>query len=185
MIFTQKKQNSRGFTLLLAIIVSSIALAIGITIANLTLKQFLLSGVSRDSEMAFSAANAAVECLRYYDISLADGNTFDVPGDGSAQAEVANIQCFGQALNNLESEAVSGDEQRFQATWGTQNTCTDFSIYKFYSTSGDEDINVDGVSAGTCPEGAECTVIKARGYNRSCNSLTGSRVVERELTLVY
>lgn len=178
-------QTNRGFTLLFSIIVSSLVLAVGIAIINITLKQFILSGISEASEKAFYAANAGSECLRYWDRIQ---NQFDVPGDGGTRASIS-LSCMGQTVNEVSpGQRGSGDEQHFQITWGNDNICTDISIWKFYSEAPNGDIDpilVNGVDQGTCPEGSECTFAKARGYNRPCDQLGVARTVERELTIRY
>src|SRR3990167_7483874 len=59
--------SERGFTLLLAAIVSSIVLAVGAAIFGIAQKQVLLSAIGRDSQFAFYAADTAAECALYWD----------------------------------------------------------------------------------------------------------------------
>jgi hypothetical protein len=177
-------QTKKGFTVLIAIVVASIVLAIALSIMSITLKQLTLAGVARESEIAFQAANAGVECIRYYDISGSDGNTFDVPGNGGAQGSAASITCLDATVVNDLGAAGSGDEQHFEWTWDNSSVCTDVSIYKFYSESGSEDMD-PLITDRDCPEGVECTIVKARGYNAPCNAIQSNKVVERELTVIY
>lgn len=60
--------QKKGFTLLYAVIVSSIILAASISIINISLKQYKLSALSRESQIAFYAANTGVDCAVYWDI---------------------------------------------------------------------------------------------------------------------
>src|SRR3989344_4168548 len=60
--------DSRGFTLLLAALVSSITLAIGVSIFEITQKQVILSSLSRDSQYAFYTADTGAECALYWDV---------------------------------------------------------------------------------------------------------------------
>src|SRR3990167_2209689 len=62
-----KLRTSRGFTLLLAALVSSIVLAVGAAIFGIAQKQVLLSAIGRDSQLAFYAADTAAECALYWD----------------------------------------------------------------------------------------------------------------------
>ena len=63
----QKLLRQRGFTLLLAALVSSIVVAIGTSIFVIAQKQLILSSISRDSQYAFYAADTGAECALYWD----------------------------------------------------------------------------------------------------------------------
>jgi len=53
-----KKNNKReGFVLLFAVLISSLVLAVGISMISIALKQVQLSGSGRDSQYAFYVAN--------------------------------------------------------------------------------------------------------------------------------
>jgi len=60
---------SRGFTLFYALLVTSLLLALGLAVFNITLKELLLSSDARESQNAFYAADAALECALYWDRS--------------------------------------------------------------------------------------------------------------------
>lgn len=185
--------QQKGFTVLIAILVAAIVLAIGLSILGVVLKQLSLAGIARESEMAFHASNAGVECARYYDISETGGDTFDVPGDGTFRNGPVSITCMGiTSQNSLDDGKVqSRREQRYEFSWGSvgEERCTKIKLWKFYKISGPETpAIVDGVhvfGVGGCPQGVECTVIKSQGYNAACNALSGDTIVERELTVIY
>ncbi|MEI7513120.1 MAG: hypothetical protein WCJ74_00670, partial [bacterium] len=50
------RKTTTGFTVLFAVIVSSLILALGLGIVAITMKEVKLSGTGRDSELAFYAA---------------------------------------------------------------------------------------------------------------------------------
>ena len=56
---------SRGFTILFAVLISSIMLTIGIAIFNITIKELRLSSVARESQRAAYAADSGAECGLY------------------------------------------------------------------------------------------------------------------------
>lgn len=58
---------TRGFTLLLAVLISGILLALGFALFNIASKELLLSSVGRDSQFAFYAADSGIECALYWD----------------------------------------------------------------------------------------------------------------------
>jgi hypothetical protein len=82
-------QNQRGFTLLLAALVASITLSLGAAIYSITLKQLTLSGIGRDSQFAFYAADTSAECALYWDIRQGAFNTTTPP---------ATITCDGTTI---------------------------------------------------------------------------------------
>lgn len=56
-----------GFTLFVAMIVASLLLAVGFSIGNIILKQLILSGSGKDSQIAFYAADSGAECAQLWD----------------------------------------------------------------------------------------------------------------------
>lgn len=76
-----------GFAMLFTVLIVTLILSIAIGISNLTLRQTILSSLAKDSQLAFAAADAAVECGLYYDITLA---AFPSPMDsGTAPTTIA------------------------------------------------------------------------------------------------
>jgi len=72
-----KKNNyKKGYTLLFSVLVSSLLLAVGISILNISKKEFLLATSARDSSSAFYAADSSIEYALYHD-SLGD---YDMAG---------------------------------------------------------------------------------------------------------
>lgn len=57
----------RGFTLLIAVILASVLLTVGIALLDIAYKQVILSSSAKQSQYAFYAADAALECALYYD----------------------------------------------------------------------------------------------------------------------
>ena len=196
-MFCVRKTYAAGFTALIASLVAAIVLAIGLAILDVTLKQVQLAGVARQSDRAFHAAQAALECARYNDFQISPASPFAIPNDGVGDDN--EVECFGSA-QETGSPADSGDEQTVEWSWGddvngvaSPNVCSEISVYKFFNASSDEDmfsvgVGNDGVGNGNdrdCPQGFTCTVIKARGYNSICSEVGNEGVVERELTAVY
>ena len=68
-----KKQRTRnkkeeGFTILLAALVASLVLTLGISIFSVAQKQVVLSSLGRSSQFAFYSADTAAECALYWDV---------------------------------------------------------------------------------------------------------------------
>ncbi|MBI5004629.1 MAG: hypothetical protein HZC04_00370 [Candidatus Lloydbacteria bacterium] len=68
-IFSSATPKRRaGFVLLYAVLVASIALSVGLSIYSIALKELRISSSSRDSQLAFYAADAGTECALYWDV---------------------------------------------------------------------------------------------------------------------
>jgi Tfp pilus assembly protein PilX len=89
--------NKKGFTLLFAVLISSLLLSIGIAILDLTLKEFLLSSAGRESQLAFYAADDAMECALYWDHNTAggSGSSFATSSESTVNPSFA---CNGQTI---------------------------------------------------------------------------------------
>ncbi len=198
--------QQQGFALLTAIIVSVIILTIGLSILSTTLKQQVLTDIGQESERAFHAAYAGVECAQFWNI----GDVWDVA------TGTATIQCVDQAVttqtvfagnttsfpqdgatNAHEIKTAQFDWQSAGTADGTYtyDMCTQLTVYKYYDPSSatnmlalpipDPSTPLDPNSLKTCNIGVECTVVEARGYNRSCANLADVRTVEREITVRF
>ena len=62
-----KKIPQRGFTLLIAVVLSSVALALGLALIDISYKQVTLALASKQSQYAFVNADTALECTLYWD----------------------------------------------------------------------------------------------------------------------
>ncbi|GMU74464.1 MAG: hypothetical protein AMXMBFR44_6610 [Candidatus Campbellbacteria bacterium] len=71
-----------GFTLFYAVLISSLLLAVGLAVLNITYKEFVLSSGARDSETAFYAADSSLECALYWDSA---SRPFGFYGDSLAE----------------------------------------------------------------------------------------------------
>lgn len=161
----------RGFTLLIAILVIGVVLAIGLSILNITLREYLLSGIARESAIALNAADAGMECALYWDRS-SEGDKFDVG------APAPSITCMGQTVGGAIPQNTV--PQNFQFEWGTPKICAKVSVTKYFSLLGPVPMDV-----GTCPKGVECTRTVSLGYNKACSNLVDLRTVERGLRARY
>lgn len=60
--------HDKGFTILLAALVATLVLALGISVFSIAQKQIILSSLGRSSQYAFYAADTAAECALYWDV---------------------------------------------------------------------------------------------------------------------
>src|SRR3989344_8498174 len=178
----------RGFTLLLAALVSSVVLAVGAAIFSIAQKQVTLSVLGRDSQFAFYAADTAAECALYWDFRcnyFASSTALINPSCNNPEptCDTEQIQATGrptsapyfpytmtsQKMDFFEDAAISG------------NLCAQVSVIKCQGTF---DANGDCVSGGsTAPIH---TIIHADGYSTNCASIeTSARALQRSVELRY
>jgi len=91
------KNSKNGFTLLMAMIISSLLLSLGITIFNVTLKELVLSSYGRNSQFAFYAADTGIECALFWGIKKSAFST----------SSPTNIECDGKTIENVGGQSVS------------------------------------------------------------------------------
>ena len=149
------QNTQKGFTLFIAVLIGSLMLAIGFSIFNLSFKELLLSASSRDSQIAFYAADTGLECALYHDQKLRD---FQITGSGST----ASITCAGQTVS---ATRLSGSGV-FSWGWALETSsglCAKVEVNKYTSP--------------------ERTVIRSLGYNTCAD--TDPRKTERGLRVIY
>jgi len=192
--------KQKGFTLLFAVLVSTLVISISATITSIAMRQTILSGTSRESQYAYYAASTALECAHYWDKrGVMDQNkpsqvVFPIPGenDGSSRinsenAEYANITCSG-------FDIIGGNASEGIDEWETAPDTTTFYLkitdtvdikdsegnllfpqsYCAEATVTKTELDEDGLSTVT---------IEAKGYN-TCDE-NNPRRVERGLIQQY
>jgi Tfp pilus assembly protein PilX len=87
----KKFESKKGFTLLIAIVVTSMLLIISFVVANIAYKQLILANSNQESQYAFYNADSGIECAVYWDFKNGV-SAFNQPLSGSPV-------CNGQALS--------------------------------------------------------------------------------------
>ncbi len=95
-----KVNCSLGFTLLLSLIVVSAVLSVGLGVFDIVYRELILSGIGRESQKAFYAADTGIECALYWDVKRGEIST----------SSPSTIECAGQ------SASVGGLTSAFQIT---------------------------------------------------------------------
>jgi Tfp pilus assembly protein PilX len=155
-ILKRRVEHDRGYILLLAILISSVILSIGLGVYSLGLKQFILSAFLSDSQRALSAADRGVECFMYWD-SLFRNTTPPLeppftmfPSDNSAPVFPPNQDvavCSGQQLNastkwSTNVQTAANATTRFNLSF-TDGTCVDVEVFR---TTARTRVTADGFS---------------------------------------
>ena len=165
-----KKFSKKGFALLYAVLVSSLFLAIGATIASATLQNLIFSQSGRESQFAFYSADSGVECALYWDKIGRRDNVSVFPTSTTDVANPNGIKCNNEVLNvkvtSFSDHAVTtfniGQSDSLKP-YADGATCADIVITK----------------AQTSPN----TTITSNGYN-TCDTANVRRL-QRGLLVTY
>lgn len=195
-----KTKDTKGFTLLFAVLVSVLVLAVGASIINIALKQVILSGAGRESQFAFYAANSGIECALYWDLHGSTLVGTDVqyvfpPPGGLPLTATNDIRCNGTG-NIVSGTGFPSAASAFIKPWTQNNvgskTTTTFTIAVNNAINSDTSgilycaqVTVEKEnSTDTTGKPIVTTTITSQGLN-SCNPNADPRVVERGLVLQY
>ncbi len=170
---TPEVSRHRGFTLYYAVLFGSIILAIGASMLNLSLKEFLLSSSLKESEYAFFAADSGTECVLYWDLHGIPVTFPRTAVDGNAN--LSQIQCNGASIS--PAPVVSSASANYATTTFSYNI-SDSSGTPKYGVVLEVGKQVSSI------DGSITTTIISRGYNVLYNS-TSNRKIERAIVTQY
>ncbi len=131
----------KGFTLLLAALVSSVVLSIGAAVYAISFKQVQLSSVGRDSQFAFYAADTAAECGLFWDFrsDLRGGITFATSSASNNSNSLTTVTCNGQTVNVyvIASAAAAATSTFYYspAFDATHGHCAEVTVTKYYNST--------------------------------------------------
>src|ERR1035437_3666113 len=119
--------TSSGYTLLFAMIVASIVLALGVSILTISRKEFALSSSATQSTNAFYAADSGIGCAEYWDNNGAFSTSTFVEG--------TQVQC---SYNFIINTPVSSTVTKAPTNIGQDcnNASCTFTFYAPFSTDG-------------------------------------------------
>jgi hypothetical protein len=95
----------RGFTLLVAIIIASVALSLALALLDISYKQITLALTAKQSQYAFANADSALECALFWD-QKQDAFNFTTPastGIACATGAVANYDPIDDTSDNVRT----------------------------------------------------------------------------------
>ncbi len=172
---------NRGFTIFFATLVGSLALAIGLGIYDVVVRQLSLSTTVSQSQYAIFAADSGVECALYWDSkyggsgsAFATSSTSAVPG--------SDIICgsYDMAANGTPPVPFAAQPTGWTA-WGVTSSASAATTTFTLTFPGYTYCAVVEVSKITSA-GVSQTVIYSHGFN-SC--VAGATRLERELKVTY
>ncbi|HVV38927.1 MAG TPA: hypothetical protein VHD31_01215 [Candidatus Paceibacterota bacterium] len=162
--------HKRGFTVFFAVLVSSLALAIGLAVYDLLVRELALSQTATQSQYAIYASDMGAECALYWDAkyntsdsAFATSSTFTVIPSSPA------VTCNGQDITaQLRAPATSANA-----------ATTTFTLSTVSGNAAAPCATVTVAKAGNPSQ----TTVTSHGYN-TCSS-TGIVRLERALQINY
>jgi len=112
-------KRTQGFTLLFAVLISSLLLAIGLAIFNITIKEIILSSAGRESQFAFYAADTGAECALYWDLK----------GGAFSTSTVGSLNCNNVTISDLGGQGY-GVPSIFTLDFAPEPYCVIVSVTK-------------------------------------------------------
>ena len=165
------KKTQRGFALLVAVIFMTVMLTFGLSLGALSYKQAVLASGAQESQYAFYAADAGLECALYAD---QQSGAFIYPLSDPGVAP--SMSCDGiPALSASEvwNTAYWVVTERLSLDSGTTHPrCADVTIYKY------KDAQANGTTS----------YLYSQGYDVSCGEVASSnnpRIVSRGINVHY
>ncbi len=162
--------NQKGFSLFMAITIAAALLLVTFIVSSISTKSLEFASLGRDSQIAFFAADAGVECALYWDVNF-DPSKFDFVGSGSP------IMCGGGPISN--GDAIAGTSTNTRIGGGGMGNPT--STFGFVMNRGINPTTACAIVIVT--KGISSTHISSFGYN-TCNT-NDSRRVERGIEVDY
>ncbi len=163
------KNKKNGFALLIAVIFMSVMLSLGLALGSLAYKQQVLASSATESQYAFYAADAALECALYADQQNNGQQSLFAYQPSPASAPL--LSCGGATIAPGTPTWPTGQWILTYRLSYDNSHCADVTVYK-------------------PPSGSGTTYLFAQGYDVSCdtvaNSATiGARFVSRGLSSHY
>ena len=136
--------KKHGFTLLLAVLVISVALSVSLGASTLVISQLAISRDARESLEAFYAANAGIECALYWDIQYKfDENPPGVSAFDPLNVSTTEIECNdadnphffvgGPAVTCVSNDVPCTDGRTVISNFIVDNQCVEITVEKFRS----------------------------------------------------
>ena len=171
--------SQKGYTLIFAVIVSSVVLSIGAFILSISRKQFILSSAARDSTKAIYAADSGIQC--------AVETYFGFYTDHATSTDL-ELACNDSKPTGAWGQVSSGSvdsSMKFKTDGSGVFATQPIAIY----LSGNKTCaNVTFYSGVSSVTGLMKTYIESRGYSMGSNSscpTSNPRTVERAIYLMY
>lgn len=128
--------SPRGFTIFFAMLVTSLALAIGLAIYDLTVRELALSSTANESQQAIYAADTGAECVLYWDTqctlsNCTAGSAFPTSTESTVLPSGSGIFCKEQDITtSWDTSARTATAATTTFTLNAANFCATVYVAK-------------------------------------------------------
>lgn len=171
------QESKKGAVLLIAILMASVMLTVGLGVYHRTYKEIYLATFWKQVMFAFSAADTGFECALYRDLhppAAPAGAVYFATSSSSVFPVPHSFSCGGGMITisplDIKTDEISSVTYKYATT-----TASFSSMFNTFS--------VDVVKITNITVGTTTTKIISRGYNTS--DTTNPRRVERGLKIEY
>ena len=125
--------KKKGFVILIAVVVSSLLVSMGLFISNIAYKELLLSSSTKASQQAFYVADSVMECALRNDII---GLIFDRAINRSGSKDI-EFHCNGKIFKGV-NDILSISKTEYNCFYNVASTCYNgrFVYYVSFAESG-------------------------------------------------
>jgi Tfp pilus assembly protein PilX len=179
-----KQQKEQGFIILFSILISAVMLLISVGIFNIVKKQSILSSFSRESQRAFYAADAALECALRNDLNPPLTGSTQITKFPYTQAGDVTIGCSEDSnITAYDLDNISELSSDYEIAYG----------FNYQSGSAEDSgcafVLVEKTLDDTVDPNVYDTRVTAIGFNR-CDSnghpnYDDPNILERRLSATY
>lgn len=159
-------RSSRGYALLLAILIANIVLAMSLGIFSIALKEVTLTTYLRDSQSAFAAADLGLECGLFWDMSYPQNGIINpsetIFATSTAYNPPANLD--SAVCNGMQLDSAGAKWSVPAATLTSTGGITTFSLQLANGTC----VDVAVSKVNDVISGISGTTVTSNGYN-NCN----------------
>ena len=170
----------RGFTIFFAVLVASLALAVGLAIYDLLLRELALSQTATQSQYAIYAADTGAECALYWDLNYTDNDKSAFATSSLDNPIVSSLSCNNQ---NVVISPVVGIPWTTAVPPRTPTSATTVFWVSLGTALSDPCAKVTVEKTIVNPGDPSATTITSRGRN-TCDNADPSRL-ERALEINY
>ena len=150
-----KLQKNRGFTMLVAVIVTGMLLIVSFAVVNVAVRQLVIANSNEESQHAFYAADSGTECAVYWD--------FRGASSPFSTTSVSQISCGTMINQNVGGGGLGNATSTFQINY--PKGCAVVQVGKHYISN------------------TLVTIIDSRGYNTCAPG--AAKKLERAEKLTY
>lgn len=161
-------KKNKGFTLLIAIVVTSIMLLVSFVVTNIALKQIVLADAGVESQYAFYNADSGADCAIYWDLVNSGSSAF-------ATSTTGNITCGSNSNITTGNQTIQTVPTQLSLIGGG-GISNPTSIFQLDYTKGCAIVSVTKFDNGN-------TTVSSKGYN-TCD-VDAIKRYERGITITY